>query len=149
MIILDTNILSAVMQEKEDPKIVAWLDRQAWESIWTTAITVFEIRLGLSTLTKGRRPSVGRNGFLGALRRSPDAQGIALHTAPTQKAISTHQMGEYQGPLVLARTHRHSRISCGGTAAGSAPGFCSPSPRASARPISSHSSAAISGRASI
>jgi hypothetical protein len=44
---------------------------------------------------------VGRNGFLGALRRSPDAQGIALHTAPTQKAISTHQMGEYQGPLVL------------------------------------------------
>ena len=55
MIILDTNILSAVMQEKEDPKIVAWLDRQAWESIWTTAITVFEIRLGLSTLTKGRR----------------------------------------------------------------------------------------------
>jgi len=55
MIILDTNILSAVMQEKRDRTIVAWLDRQAWESIWTTAITVFEIRLGLSTLTKGKR----------------------------------------------------------------------------------------------
>ncbi len=55
MIILDTNILSAVMQEKGDRTIVAWLDRQAWESIWTTAITVFEIRLGLSTLTKGKR----------------------------------------------------------------------------------------------
>lgn len=55
MIILDTNILSAVMQEKSDRMIVAWLDRQAWESIWITAITVFEIRLGLSTLTKGKR----------------------------------------------------------------------------------------------
>jgi len=55
MIILDTNILSAVMQQKGDPTIVSWLDRQAWESIWITAITVFEIRLGLSTLTKGRR----------------------------------------------------------------------------------------------
>ena len=55
MIILDTNILSAVMQEKGDPIIVSWLDGQAWESVWTTAITVFEIRLGLSTLTKGRR----------------------------------------------------------------------------------------------
>lgn len=55
MIILDTNILSAVMQEKGDRTILAWLDRQAWESIWTTAITVFEIRLGLSTLTKGKR----------------------------------------------------------------------------------------------
>ncbi len=55
MIILDTNVLSAVMQEKSDQAIVAWLDQQAWESIWTTAITVFEIRLGLSTLTKGKR----------------------------------------------------------------------------------------------
>ena len=55
MIILDTNILSAVMHEKGDRTIVAWLDRQAWESIWTTAITVFEIRLGLSTLTKGKK----------------------------------------------------------------------------------------------
>ena len=55
MIILDTNIFSSIMQEKGDPVIVSWLDRQAWESIWTTSITVFEIRLGLSTLTKGRR----------------------------------------------------------------------------------------------
>ncbi len=55
MIILDTNILSAVMQEKGNRTIVAWLDKQAWESIWITAITVFEIRLGLSTLTKGKR----------------------------------------------------------------------------------------------
>ncbi|GJL56353.1 MAG: ribonuclease VapC [Nitrospirales bacterium] len=55
MIILDTNILSAVMQEQGDPLIVSWLDRQAWESIWTTSITVFEIRLGLSSLTKGKR----------------------------------------------------------------------------------------------
>jgi len=55
MIILDTNILSAVMQEKGDHAILEWLDSQAWESIWTTSITVFEIRLGLSTLTKGKR----------------------------------------------------------------------------------------------
>ncbi len=34
---------------------------------------------------KGTRPAVGRNGLLDVLRRSPDAQGIALHTAPTQE----------------------------------------------------------------
>ena len=55
MIILDTNILSAVMQETPDLIIVEWLDSQARESIWTTAITVFEIRLGLSILEKGKR----------------------------------------------------------------------------------------------
>ena len=46
------------------------------------------------------RPPVGRNGLPGAQwdsgRCLPDAQGIALHAAPTQEAISTHQMGEYQ-----------------------------------------------------
>ena len=55
MIILDTNILSAVMRDIPDPIIVKWLDLQARESIWTTAITVFEIRLGLSILEKGKR----------------------------------------------------------------------------------------------
>ena len=55
MIILDTNILSAVMREIPDPIIVEWLDLQARESIWTTAMTVFEIRLGLSILEKGKR----------------------------------------------------------------------------------------------
>lgn len=55
MIILDTNILSAVMQETPDPIIVEWLDSQARESIWTTAITVFEIQLGLSILERGKR----------------------------------------------------------------------------------------------
>ena len=55
MIILDTNILSAVMREIPDSIIVEWLDLQARESIWTTAITVFEIQLGLSILEKGKR----------------------------------------------------------------------------------------------
>jgi len=55
MIILDTNILSAVMREIPDPIIVEWLDSQPTESIWTTAITVFEIRLGIAILEKGKR----------------------------------------------------------------------------------------------
>jgi hypothetical protein len=55
MIILDTNILSAVMREIPDRIIVEWLDLHARESIWTTAITVFEIQLGLSILEKGKR----------------------------------------------------------------------------------------------
>ena len=33
MIILDTNILSAVMQEKGDRMILKWLNSQAWETI--------------------------------------------------------------------------------------------------------------------
>ena len=55
MIILDTNVLSALMRTAPDAAVLAWLDRQPAESIWITSITVFEARLGLALLPRGRR----------------------------------------------------------------------------------------------
>jgi predicted nucleic acid-binding protein len=68
MIIVDTNVLSALMTEPADPRVVAWLDRQPRISIWTTSITVLEIRFGLATMADGRR----RNSRLSAFRRLLD-----------------------------------------------------------------------------
>ena len=55
MIILDTNVLSALMREEPERPVVEWLDGQAAASIWITSITVFEVRLGLALLPDGRR----------------------------------------------------------------------------------------------
>lgn len=55
MIILDTNVLSALMRTEPEAPVVAWLDRQPVESVWITSITVFEARLGLALLPQGRR----------------------------------------------------------------------------------------------
>ena len=55
MIILDTNVLSAVMSPTPDPAVVEWLDRQPSESIWITTITVFETRLGLALLPSSQK----------------------------------------------------------------------------------------------
>lgn len=55
MIILDTNVLSALMQARPDVSVVSWLDSQPYESIWITSITLFEGRLGLALLPKGKR----------------------------------------------------------------------------------------------
>jgi predicted nucleic acid-binding protein len=55
MIILDTNVLSALMLEKPDRKVVAWLDRQPRLSIWISSVTVFEIHFGLRVLSGGKR----------------------------------------------------------------------------------------------
>jgi predicted nucleic acid-binding protein len=55
VIILDTNVLSALMRTAPDPPVVAWLDRQPAESVWITSITLFEVRLGLALLPQGRR----------------------------------------------------------------------------------------------
>ena len=55
MIILDTNVLSALMQQQPDPQVVAWLDDQPADTIWLNSITLFEARYGLALLPAGRR----------------------------------------------------------------------------------------------
>lgn len=55
MIILDTNVLSALMQQQPDPVVVSWLDAQPAETIWISSITLFEARYGLALLADGQR----------------------------------------------------------------------------------------------
>jgi hypothetical protein len=55
MTILDTNVVSALLYDPPPINIVAWLDRQAPSSIWTTSITVLEIQTGLRTMPVGKR----------------------------------------------------------------------------------------------
>jgi predicted nucleic acid-binding protein len=55
MIILDTNVLSALMHTAPEVSVVAWLDDQPAESVWITSITLFEARFGLALLPTGRR----------------------------------------------------------------------------------------------
>lgn len=55
MIILDTNVLSALMQRTPDAAVIEWLNQQPAESIWLTSITVFEASFGLALLPGGRR----------------------------------------------------------------------------------------------
>lgn len=76
MIVLDTNVLSALMRRETDPAVVAWLDLQPSESVWTTAVTVFEIRFGLDLLAPGRRRRQLEDAFSRAL--DEDFQGRIL-----------------------------------------------------------------------
>ena len=55
MILLDTNVLSSLMQRRPEPAVIAWLDRQPSESIWITSVTLFEAQFGIAALADGRR----------------------------------------------------------------------------------------------
>ena len=58
MIVLDTNVLSAMMRPTPDEQVVAWLDKQAQTSMWITSVTIFEIQFGLQILPVGKRRSL-------------------------------------------------------------------------------------------
>ena len=55
MTILDTNVFSELMKEKPEARVLSWLDALAADSVWTTAVTVFEIQHGLGILADGRK----------------------------------------------------------------------------------------------
>jgi len=63
MIVLDTNVLSALMRQAPDTRVVIWLDGQSRTSVWTTSITVLEIRFGLQIMAAGKRRSLLSEAF--------------------------------------------------------------------------------------
>ncbi len=68
MIVVDTNVLSATMRVAVEPAVERWLDAQPPEAIWTTTITIFEIRFSLALLA----PSRGRDRLSAAFDRAID-----------------------------------------------------------------------------
>lgn len=58
MIILDTNVLSALMRQIPESKVISWLDRQPRNSIWITSVTVLEVRFGLQIMQAGKRQTL-------------------------------------------------------------------------------------------
>ena len=86
MILLDTNVISALMQSSPDPAIVAWLDRQPPESVWTTAITVFEVRFGLELLATGRRRRQLEEAFAKALAEDFEGRVLPFDQAAAEAA---------------------------------------------------------------
>lgn len=55
MIVLDTNVVSALMRPAENRVVIDWLDRQPRDDVWTTAISLYEVRYGLWLMHPGRR----------------------------------------------------------------------------------------------
>jgi predicted nucleic acid-binding protein len=55
MILLDTNILSELMKPRPEPSVMAWIDSQSEDELWTCTIVVAEVLSGLDVMPDGRR----------------------------------------------------------------------------------------------
>jgi predicted nucleic acid-binding protein len=97
MTILDTNVLSALMHVVPERNVVAWLDRQPRTSIWTTSITVLEIRFGLQTMPGGKRRSALIQSFQELL-------GMIDHRVVPFDVAAAEQAGD-----LMASRHRKGR----------------------------------------
>jgi len=88
MIILDTNVLSALMRTAPEAPVVAWLDRQPADSVWITSITLFEARLGLALLPSGRRRQTLEAAFARLLKEDLENRVLDFDSAAATEAAS-------------------------------------------------------------
>jgi predicted nucleic acid-binding protein len=88
MVILDTDVLSGLMLSEPDKAVASWLDRQARASVWTTSVTIFEIRYGLKIMPTGRRRSGLEIGFVQLLREKLESRVLVFDEAAAEAAAA-------------------------------------------------------------
>ena len=113
MIVLDTNVISAVMRPADNAAPVEWLDMQAIDLIWTTSVTLFELRVGMLLLPQGQRRSgliATLDAFLSAIdhrilpfdaRAAENAAQIAADRTAKGRNLSDHDT--QIGGIVVSR----------------------------------------------
>ena len=88
MIILDTNVLGALMRTAPEAAVVAWLDRQPAQSVWITSITLFETRFGLALLPIGRRRQMLETLFARLLNEDLENRVLDFDSAAATESAS-------------------------------------------------------------
>jgi predicted nucleic acid-binding protein len=77
---------------------IAWLDDQPPMSVWSTTVTVFEIRFGLATMPAGRRKSEREAAF-----------GLALSDKLEGRILAFDERAAEEAALLMALRHRAGR----------------------------------------
>jgi predicted nucleic acid-binding protein len=103
VIILDTNVLSALMRDRPDAAVISWLDEQPAESVWTTAITVLEVRTGLELLRASRRRTQLESAFDQLLGDDLDGRVLAFDTVAANASGVAVAAAQRRGQLAEIR----------------------------------------------
>lgn len=55
MIVVDTNVISELMRPSPAPVVVEWVREQSQRELYTTSVTLAEVRYGIERMDEGRR----------------------------------------------------------------------------------------------
>ena len=86
MIVVDTNVLSALMRRVPDPSVITWLDGQPRTSVWTTSITILEVQFGLQVMPAGKRRSALMELFERVLMEKIERRVASFDTLAARRA---------------------------------------------------------------
>jgi predicted nucleic acid-binding protein len=97
MILLDTNVLSSLMQVTPDQTVAKWMDQQPANSLWTTSITVMEIRAGLLAMPISRRRDALSQAFARLLEERLQGRVASFDVAAAEQAAELMAQRKLRG----------------------------------------------------
>jgi predicted nucleic acid-binding protein len=103
VIILDTNVVSALMTDEPDPVVTDWLDLRAPESVWTTSITIFELRFGIERLPASRKRRELEDQFERVIHDDMQRRVLALDDNAAREAAILSARRKTRGTAVDTR----------------------------------------------
>jgi len=53
--LIETNVVSEFVRPQPDPRVIGWLNRADQERLFSSVVTIWEIRLGIENLPMGKR----------------------------------------------------------------------------------------------
>ena len=103
MIVLDTNVLSELMSSTPDATVLCWLNRQPAASIWTTTITLMELRFGIASMPIGKRRQILSQGLENVLRDEIEGRIVSFDSAAAERAAELSALRRGRGKVVEFR----------------------------------------------
>ena len=91
MIILDSNVVSALMRLDREPKVAAWLNRQQPTDLFVTTVTVFEVRFGLELMPHGQGKARNEARFSDVLSLLVPGRILSLDQPGAESAAAVHR----------------------------------------------------------
>jgi toxin FitB len=108
MIVLDTDVLSAIIAPLPIARVTAWLDAQSATDLCLTAITVYEVRVGIELLPASRKRSALEGAFRTALKETFEGRVLSFDRDAAEEAGRLAARRQHMG---RPKEHRDTQIA--------------------------------------
>ncbi len=119
MILLDANVISEPWKQAPENAVLTWLDAQAIETLFISAISVAELRFGIASMPSGKRQTILHDRFEGEVlpifdgRILPFNKGTSLLYADLMASgrTSGKAIGKADGYIAATAAENHLAVA--------------------------------------
>ena len=100
MILLDTNVVSALIGEQTDRRVAMWANEKPAEDLWIPTVGLFEVRAGFLRMPPGRRRETLLSNFKFLFEDALGGRSVALDASATDAAATLDAERKARGFVV-------------------------------------------------